>query len=507
MSNLISDRVAYFLKDVPPFSELTAEDRDQVAQKITVKYCEAEEFIFKEGDDQNGFCYVLNQGNIKLLKAQGNTQFLVDQCEPGDIFGVRSIITGNPYSMTAQCEEESLIYAIPQDYFEELFKTNNEFSNYFASGYAAGQVIVRSDQDHTSRPNYQPTGEALTYSKYVVNCQQDETIQQAAQIMSGHNVGSIIVVDDHHFTIGIVTDTDLRNKVLAEGLDAHTPISTLMSAPVKTIKPSVTLSEALMEMIRSGVHHLAVTDEGTANSRLCGIISDHDIMLAQQNHPASLIKSIKRSNDPLIWKQIRDKAELLLEDYLLQGIDVSLVASLITKINDTIIEKALDKVLEDIPESAEISFTWLSLGSEGREEQLLRTDQDNAILFEDSDQHEEHQKILLKVAESVNEMLMTCGFEKCPADIMAQNPEFCQPLSVWKDYFSKWIATPDPKSVMHATIFFDFRISYGNPELAHKLEEHLIHELQEHEMFLKFLAQNALQNPPPLSFFNNFLVE
>lgn len=507
MSNLISDRVSYFLKDVPPFSQLTHEERDQIAQKITVKYFESDEVIFAEGEDQSGFCYVLNQGNIKLSKREGNGDFLVDQCEPGDVFGVRSIITGNPYSMTAQCVEESLVYAIPKNLFESLFQSNTEFSNFFASGYAAGQVIVRSDQENTRRKEYQPSGEALEYSKEVVTCNLDESIEQAAKTMSEFRVGSIIVVDKQSHPIGIVTDTDLRNKVLAAGHDPKKPIGDIMSSPVKTIKQTITLSETLMEMIRSGVHHLVVTEDGSPNSKLCGIVSDHDVVLAQQNHPASLVKSIKRSDDPNVWKAMRDKAETLLKDYLTQGIEISLVASLITKINDTIIEKALQKALKEHPEATKISFCWLSLGSEGREEQLLRTDQDNAMVFADSANNEVNQATLLKVAESVNEMLMTCGFEKCPADIMAKNPMYCQPLSKWKEYFSKWIHSPDPKSVMNATIFFDFRISYGDHELAKQLEDHLIDSIKERDLFLNFLAQNALQNPPPLSFFKNFLVE
>ena len=265
MSNLITDRVAYFLKDFPPFSELAQEDLDRIAQSITVKYYEADEFVFKEGDEQTGFCFVLNKGNVKLFKAKGLESYLVDQCEPGDIFGVRSIITKKPYSMTAQSVEESLLYAIPKSVFEDFFQNRPKFSTYFASGYAAGQVIVRSDQQkHEVRASL--VAPKLSYTKEVVVCANDIPIAQAAQDMSKFSVGSIIVTCDENKPLGIVTDTDLRNKVLATGLDLTTSISTIMSSPVKTVSPSVTLSEVMMEMIKSGVHHLVVTKDGTENT-------------------------------------------------------------------------------------------------------------------------------------------------------------------------------------------------------------------------------------------------
>ena len=506
MGNLITDRIAYFLKDYPPFKDLVQEDLDRITQSITVKYYEAGQFVFEENDPQTGSCFVLNKGNIKLLKAEGLASSLVDQCEPGDIFGVRSIITNAPYSMTAQCVEESLLYAIPKSLFEELFQNRPAFSTYFASGYAAGQVIVRSDQQKRE-VTAALVAPKLDYSREVIVCSEDTSIIEAAQIMSKFSVGSIIVQNDQNIPLGIVTDTDLRNKVLATGLDPTTSITSVMSSPVKTVAITVTLSEAMMVMIKSGFHHLVVTEDGTENSPIQGVISDHDVVLAQQNHPASLVKSIKRSNDPKEWKRYRDKTEELLKEYLDQEVKTSLVAALVTKINDTIIEKSMEKAMDLIPEAKEIDFCWLNLGSEGREEQLLRTDQDNAIVFADSHDNKVIQTTLLKLAKEVNSNLMNCGFDECPAFIMASNPKYCQPLSEWKAYFTNWIDTPDPKSVMNTTIFFDYRPGHGNYELANELGHHLVEVIKKKGIYLNFLAQNALQNPPPLSFFNNFLVE
>ena len=156
-----------------------------------------------------------------------------------------------------------------------------------------------------------------------------------------------------------------------------------------------------------------------------------------------------------------------------------------------------------------LRFCWLSLGSEGREEQLLRTDVDNAILYEDpaEDKREEAKAYFLRIGELVNKTLIACGFEKCPADIMASNPAYCLSLSEWKLKFGHWINSPDPQSLMNSTIFFDFRLVYGDTILEKALQNYLIDAIETGGTFINHLAKNALQNPPPLTFFKNLVVE
>ena len=152
MGNLIEDRVSFFLKDVPPFNLLEQVILDHVAHEVTVKYYESESFVFEEGETNSSFIYVLNQGNIKLTKVDSSSTLLIDQCEPGDVFGVRAVLTGNPYSMSAQCVEESLVYAIPSTLFQAFLREHQGFALFFANGYAAGQAIVREKKyEHFSQ--------------------------------------------------------------------------------------------------------------------------------------------------------------------------------------------------------------------------------------------------------------------------------------------------------------------------------------------------------------------
>ena len=507
MANEIADRIAFFLKDYPPFSYLDFESLEQLSSSLTVRYLEEGETLFQEGNQGYPQCFVVRQGNILLSRKEGEHVVLVDQCEEGDILGVRSILTGNPYVLTATCQEESLIYEVRKELFEGLLDAHPKFALFFAAGYAAGQAVARQQDNETSHSFLKLEEQHVDYSQDVLTCQRDTTIQQAAKEMSHRKVGSIVVIDDRGFPQGIVTDTDLRNKVVATALSLEERIGAIMSSPVSTIGPVFTHSELLIHMMRKHVHHLVVTEDGSADSKIVGVISDHDVLLSQNNNPAALVKALRKSKVSAEWPAIRDKAEEQVADFIEKDLSVSLISNFITEINDQLIQNAIEEAMELVPDARKIPFCWLSLGSEGREEQLLRTDQDNAILFDAKGDVEGAQHTMLKLANHVNEALISSGFVACPADIMARNPAYCQDIGGWEKYFSKWIETPEPKALMNATIFFDFRHLYGHRDLANDLSHFLIKKLEGNDIFLNHLAANAIQNPPPLGFFKQFLVE
>src|SRR5690606_8706725 len=188
-------------------------------------------------------------------------------------------------------------------------------------------------------------------------------------------------------------------------------------------------------------------------------------------------------------------------------------ANVITEINDVILQRAVmiakKKHDQDFEAVNQVKFCFLSLGSEGRGEQLLRTDMDNAIVYEDvaEDKMPRTQQYLLTIANEVISIMMACGFQPCPADIMANNSAWCQPLSVWKRYFDHWISSPDQDSLLKACTFFDFRAVYGEDKLTKEMSLNIFQLVEKKKIFLNFLAKNALLNPPPLGFFRNFVVE
>lgn len=522
-SNTISLRIYDFLKNYPPFNLIDATGLQKLSASVVVRYFEAGQTIFHKNDPPGEYIYVVKEGSVVLRKEEQ----LIDICDEGDLFGVRSMLSRLPYVLTALVQEESLIYALPITDFEKELERTPAVSLFFAAGLASGQSVVRTVRsDNTEREgqhhfrSHDKTNdfhlfrldEVMQQQKksHLVFCKADTSIREAACQMSRARVGSILIVNEKQAPVGIVTDTDFREKVVTGRVSIEDQVSDIMSSPVVTSRPQVSVSEIQISMLQNRVHHLCLTEDGSDQSRAIGIITDHDLLLIQANNVSVLIKQVERARKIHELRYIRDKAEELLRRYMRQEVEIRLVTEMITAINDAIIRKAIQlsegSLVYQRPEG--VSYCWLSLGSEGRKEQLLRTDQDNALLYDHLPGKEAAAKAyFLELSQRVNDSLMDCGFEKCPADIMASNPKWCQPLDGWKQHFSDWINQPDPNSLMHAAIFFDFRAAHGDVALAGRLFEFVKEQVAKQSLFIHHLAHNALMNPPPLSFFRNFVVE
>ncbi|RIW18663.1 CBS domain-containing protein [Algoriphagus lacus] len=526
MANVIVNRVAEFLRRFPPFSFLGKDDLASVARSVEVLYLEKGEILFRQGEAAQPHFFVLKEGTIHLVQNSVQGEEIREVCDEGDVFGVLALLGKRPYLLTSKVIENSLIYAIPVAVFEKILEENSRVALFFAAGFAAGQVVVRQDLSHgqKARGEFKNTSgdhslmifsdqSEVKVSEKVVSCAPEASIHQASKLMAEAQVSSIIICDDQGFPKGIVTDKDLRNRVLASGISPQQPVSSVMTSPVITRKKQDGFSDLYLTMIRNRLHHLVLTNDGSDQSPVCGIISDHDIFLSMGNSPAVLIHGLINTVEVSEMRKIRDRAEQMLRYYLENEVSMEFVSSVMTEINDVIIRQALalvqNQLLSDYPEMATVRFCFLSMGSEGREEQLLRTDLDNAILYEDvtAELHDKAAEYFLKLGEGIVEVLLACGFDPCPGKIMASNPEWVQPLSVWKKYFSEWILHPSPEALVKVSIFFDYRAVAGSKTLAEELTHHIYQEIGNKQIFLNFLAQNALTNPPPLGFFKDFMVE
>ncbi len=513
-ANTIVHRVFEFLGKYPPFSLMKEEKLLEVAAKVRIRYVDRGQVIFDENDAPGEFLYLVREGSVSLT----HNGEIVDICDEGDLFGVRSMLSGKPYLLKSMSTAESLLYLIPILDFREILKNNSEVGMYFAAGLASGQTVLRDDHSGTAVPDkYQlnATPEILGATpepKSLITSKKNESVKTVAQLMRHHNIGSMVITSDDDHPIGIVTDTDLRKRVATGEYSVDAPIEKIMNSPVITMKKGVPMAEMMITMMTRHIHHICITEDGTDQSRATGIYSERDMLLAQGNHPAILVKEISKASDIPPLSHLRDKAEQLLQQYLDQGVSIAIVARIMTIINDVLIRKAISlaefSAREKLGDPG-LSFCWLSLGSEGREEQLLRTDVDNAILYENPSENDQKKakEYFSYLGKYVNNVLMQCGFEKCPADIMASNPAYCLSLQEWQDKFSQWIDTPEPQALMNSAIFFDFRAVYGNLSLKQSLQDHLVVAISKGGMFINHLAKNALQNPPPLTFFKNFVVE
>ncbi len=507
--NTIAERIYDYLKGFPPFSLLTKEQLLSVSKSVDVIYLENDQLLFEiEQPIANNF-YVVRDGAIGLYRANNN---LVDKCDEGDIFGLRALLRKGKYKLNAKAIEESVIYSISLENLETYITANVDASQFLMASFVSNTRGKNPDDDdflktlqNSSEYTYLQTAD---YSKNPIVCGIDTKISEAASIMTEKHVGSIVIVNNKK-PIGIITDKDLRTKIATGKHSIEDSVSSIMSSPVITYPETITVAEAQIAMLKHKITHLCITKDGTNDSELTGILSEHDIIVLRENNASALIKEIKRSRSAEQLRDIRQRTEKLLTRYLEQDIPIDFISRLVSAINDAITQKIIEFSIAKMNGKPPAKFAWLAIGSQGRQEQLLMTDQDNALVFENIDEksYNSVKSYFLTLSDYINKGLETVGFELCPAKMMANNPKWCKSVSEWSQQFNSWITTPDQDNLMLCTIFFDYEHVYGDSELVNQLSESIFMSIDSYDIFLTYLGRNAMQNPPPLSFFRQFLVE
>jgi len=512
--------VANRLAKHAPFDKLERALLDRIAKGVRIRYLEPGEVIFEQGSMPSPECYVLVKGEIEVRQRVDDEDVLVDVCDDGDIFGVRALLGDRPYAATTQAKDDTLLYVLSKDQLHALVAEAPRVAMFFAADFASdvpqlGEanrlVAVRDARRHERATGTGDDVRRVDPVRDVLTCNGETTIRDAASMMSERNVGSILIVDGDRRPLGIVTDSDLRTKVVGQGRDVSDLISEIMSSPVLTVDEQTTLSSLIATVMKKHLHHFAVTEDGTPHTPVVGIVSEHDILKTQGSHPTVILTEISRAKTKERLRVLRDQAEELLRQYLQDEVGMGFLSNMISEINDTLIRRAIQLSLLELARRGmepPVPFCWLALGSEGREEQLLRTDQDNAILYADPGEDDgAAERFFLELGRLVVDILVEAGFKRCPGDVMASNPKWNQPLGSWKRCFSQWIREPETVAVMHTNIFFDFRPVYGEQSLAAELKGHIFERIKVDRGFLSFFALNATRNPPPLSFFRNMIVE
>jgi CBS domain-containing protein len=513
--NTIAERIYDFLKEFPPFNMLIPDNLLSICKSIEVHYVEKDSFLFKTNEPVKDKFYVVKDGDIGLFTA---TNELIDECDEGDIFGLRALMRQGSYLLSAKAIEESIVYSISSTLFEDYIASNTEASKYLMSNLVSNYRKTNDDlQEHhfLGKPNNTDSviqdfleEQTADYSKNPITCSPESSIKEAALLMTEKRVGSVVITQKNK-PLGIITDKDLRTKIATGIFSINESVTKIMSSPVIAFPKNITVAEAQIAMLKHRITHLCITNDGTINSELTGILSEHDIIVIRENNASVLIKEVKRSKSIEDLKQIRLRAQNLLKRYIEQQISITFASKIVSAINNSITNKIIDNAIKTMENAPPTTFAWLAIGSQGREEQLLLTDQDNALVFDDVPKTElkKTTDYFLTLSKKITQDLNTVGFEFCPAKMMASNPKWCLSVTEWKQQFKQWITSPDQDNLMLCTIFFDFEPTFGNHNLVQNMAEGIFESISSHQIFLNHLGVNALKNPPPLSFFRQFLVE
>lgn len=517
MKNTIASRIADFLKTFPPFSFLNEEQLLGIAGKVKIIYLEKGENVFRKGEKGHEYFYVVHKGAVALLSQEELLAETVDECDEGDMLGLRPLFAMENYQLTAEAEEETILYGIPINIFKPVAANNPSVANFLIQSFASNirnpssaveneKLLSELDQSFQSSDLFEL--QPAPIRKKLVAVSPGTSIREAAGLMSRKKVGSVLITENQ-LPLGIVTDEDFRKIIATGSFSADSPVSSIMSSPVICYPGGLTIAQAQLTMMKHRINHICITRDGTPNTEVTGILSEHDIRVSEGNNPSVLIKAIKRAGSTKELKKIRHKIILLLKGYIDQNIPLTHISRIIFELNDATIKRVVERCIEKMTGPPPVNFAWLSLGSQGRKEQLLYTDQDNAIVFEDvpKEQLSETRKYFLQLATKINKRLNIIGYEFCPADVMAKNPDWCLSLLEWKQKFLEWINEPGADEILLCSIFFDYDISYGDARLTNSLSDHIFSLTETNKKFLAILGSTTILNPSPLGFFRNFLVE
>ncbi len=470
------DPVAY-LRSTPPFHALPQPLFDHAAGSLEVGYYPAGSQLVHVGAAPLEHLYVIRKGSVRLEREGQTFQIL----EEGETFGYTSLITGKA-TLDVLVEDDLLAYRLPKGEFTRLLG-DAQFAGHFAVGLSQR---LKSSLEHSPVATFKADLSIEVQRllrRPAVWMEATATVGQAARTMRENRISSVLVRTDPP---GIVTDRDFRNRVLAEGLGPDTPVTAILSRPLRTVDGATPISAAWTSLLDTGGHHLPVR----RGEEIVGVLTSTDLLKAHSPGPVAVLRRVERLVDRSALPGYGAKVTEMASALLAGGLEADVIAGYVARLNDALVRRVLEFAEADLGEPP-APYAWLALGSEGRSEQTLLTDQDNALVFDDAG--EPHREYFQRLAERVVADLEAAGFPECKGGYMAS--KWNGTVSEWVQRFAGWFEARKPQELLEASTFFDYRRVAGGLDIE-PLEEALSQTAQ-HPVFLRYLARAALDLRPP----------
>ncbi len=492
-----TDVVADYLRTLAPFDALPDRLVQKAARHVEITYARHGQTLFAPGDDLDAL-YLVRTGAVELYDAD---DALVSRLGEGECFGYPSLLTQDAAARRATTLEDTLLYLLPEAVFGDLRSASEPFDHYFNRAHAERVQDAVRDQQQASVALTTRVGALL--KRTPVTTTPHATIREAAGVMRDERVSSLLVCADDGSLAGIVTDRDLRNRVVANGRDADDLVDAIMTADPITIGPDAQAFEALLTMSRHNVHHLPVVQADGASA---GMITTTDLMRLQADSPVFLVGEVGKQGDVAGLVAVSQRLPQMVTTLVEADARARDIGRVVTTVSDALTQRLLE-LAEARFGPPPVPYAWLALGSQARREQTAYSDQDNALLLDDAFDADAHDAYFRDLAGFVCDGLDACGFVYCPGEVMATTDRWRQPLAAWKATFDGWISEPKPKALMHTSIFFDLRAVYGETALARTLRRFFLEKGESNSIFLASLVVSALDFKPPLGFFRQFVLE
>ena len=482
------------------------------------------EFVWKQGEAHRGDLYFLSSGRVEYYWENGGSSELVDVRDVGDLLGLTAILENEPFKVNAMIEEDSLLYVIPGDYFKGLLQENDSARYYvrrhlFWSMRIGGKVSVPEEARLKGKRTILQShleGAQLIQTRALsrlLTCLPNAPLREAAELMVSRRVPSILVVDAERRPLGVVTSVNLVKRVIVQGHSSDDPVRSVMASPVMTVAPNSSATAATLLMMRERVPQVCVTEDGTPESKALDVCTHKDLLAQSGQHPAGLIREIREARSVSRLRELCDEIEQISRSYVEAGISGVFLGQICAELYDVLTQKLVSMVDDERVRQGkalpEVKWAWMSVGSDGRREQVLRTDMDNALVFESvgsPKRDEVHRRMFLEFAEEVVAGLVQCGFTRCQGGVMACNPRWCKTEEEWGEEIRTYDFTRG-ESTLRAIVLFDLRCVSGDQAMCGRLRELIFDSLGNDLPMQKRLARMIVAVPPPLNFWGKFVVE
>jgi CBS domain-containing protein len=487
-----------FLRAHAPFDALPEATLARLPSRLSVRYFRRGTRILSCGEP-NDALFVVRSGAVELRDAEGT---LEARLGAGEVFGYPSLLSDGRAKTTVTALEDTLLYELPGGVFRTLIEQSEAFAQFFAEARTLRlQRALRGLHHSTELPllNVRIADLAL---RPPVTVSPEVSVQRAAEVMYERLISSVVVVEEAAGgarVVGILTDRDLRGRVVAQGLPYSTPVREVMTPAPRTVEQGAYAFEALLTMTRFNIHHLPVVD----GQRLLGMVSSTDLMRLQTSSPVYLVGDLLKQTTVAGLAEVSARLPETVRRLVEADATADQVGRLVTTVADTL-EVRLLELAEAALGPPPAPYAWVVLGSRARFEATVGSDQDNALVLADEAAADRY---FAELARFVSDGLAACGYPYCPGGVMATTPAWRQPLGAWRRRFRSWLERPEPEALLHSTIFFDMRTLRGEAALVETLQSEVATRAPQHGAFLAHLAKNALQKGPPLGFFRQFVLE
>ncbi len=486
--------VAAFLEKHPPFDSLAPQQLERIGSGVRIEFFPEDAVIIQSAGEPAHFLYVIRRGAVELLEEE----HVLDVLGEGEAFGYLSLLSGLSPVSTVRAAEDTICYLIDASVAEQVLGTRRGLA--FVSSSLRRQLLQVERSTRGDRADPRLVSVASLVRRRPVTCEPNDTIRAAAETMAEQRVSSLLV--QGRDGMGIVTDRDLRTRVLAAGVSPDTPVADVMTHPAVTVDADTTAAEVLSQMLEREFHHFPVVDDG----RLVGVITDTDLMRLERYSPFALKSAIRRAENVdgvvLVGKDLPRTVNALVEAHA-DPVDVGHVVGVTI---DALTTRLIDLTLREI-EMPPVPWAWMALGSAARHEQALSTDQDHALAYEPQDvPPDDADAAFADLATRVTDGLEAVGIPRCNGGAMAERKEFRRSTQDWVDAFRRWMSDPGTTGSIFSSIVFDYRRVTGALGIETVLDD-LIRAGSTDQVFLRHLARRALDRKPPTGFRGNLVVE